>query len=433
MAQITQKNRDKQGCYKLKQVVFFVVLFWAFFFLTGCQSNPNSPDPAVLTSIPTASPSPSNTPTVLPTAVSTPEPTPKPPTATPEPTLWQMGFDASYVSRVEERGGVYRNAAGKEADIFQTLASYNVEMIRLRVWVDPEEGYNNKEDVLALSARAHEAGLGLVIDFHYSDTWADPENQTKPVAWANLDFDELKTAVFNHSAEVVGALIEQGTPPEIVQIGNEIIHGMLFPDGQVGASSPLPSHQQWTQLTALISAGIEGVQSIGSTAQILIHIDHGGEENGRARWFFDNLKEQNVSFDMIGISYYPRWHGELNLLEENIRDTIERYQKPVIVMETSAMWTLGWNDHTHNAMGLEEQQHPGFAISPEGQMAFFEAVSKTAMTAGASGVFYWGGEWIAVSSEDDNGSAWENQALFDFDGYPLPAFEVFQLFAEEEG
>lgn len=345
------------------------------------------------------------------------------PPSTPAPFI--TGFDASYVSRVEDGGGIYRNTAGDPAEIFQTLASYNIDIIRLRVWVDPSAGYNNQEDVLRLAQRAHEAGLGLLIDFHYSDDWADPGKQVKPKAWRELDFEALETAVFTHTEAVIAALIAQGTPPNMVQIGNEIINGMVWPEGRVGLGAPLHPDVQWQQLTTLLKAGVAGVRATGSDAQIMMHIDYGGAQNVKARWFFDHLIEAEVPFDLIGLSYYPQWHGTLDELAFNIQDTVARYQQPVIIVETSTLWTLAWNDWTDNAYGLPEHLHPGFEATPQGQQAFLQAVVDVAKSGGAMGVFYWGGEWIAAHPEDQNGSVWENQALFDFDGRPLPALTTF--------
>lgn len=340
---------------------------------------------------------------------------------------WVMGFDASYVTRVEDKGGSYNYADGTTGDVFQILKSYDNDFVRLRVWNDPAEGYANKEDVLALAQRTHDANMKILLDFHYSDFWADPGQQNIPSAWVGMDVDQLSQAVHDYTAEVVSDLIAQGTPPDMVQVGNEITHGMLWPIGHVEMEGANNSPQQWSQFAQLLKAGINGVKSTGSTAKIMVHIDEGGEDgNAQGRWFYDNLMAQGVRFDIIGLSYYHIWHGQLDVLDYNIRDLRARYRKPVMIVETSYMFTLGWNDWTHNPIGAEEHLYPGFDPSPEGQRAFLQAVIETARDAGALGVFYWGGEWIATSPQDTNGSAWENQALFDFEGNALPALEMFK-------
>ena len=340
---------------------------------------------------------------------------------------WVMGFDASYVTRVEDKGGVYNYADGTPGDVFEILGSYDgVDYIRLRVWNDPVEGYANKEDVLMLAQRAHDAGMEILLDFHYSDFWADPGQQNKPADWEDKNFGQLKRAVRHYTAEVVGDLMAQGTPPAIVQIGNEVTHGMLWPDGHIEMEGPDATWKQWRKFALLLKAGIRGVEATGSHAKIMIHIDEGGEvDNEQGRWFFDHLTALGVRYDIIGLSYYHNWHGPLEVLDFNIRDLRARYRKPVMIVETSYMFTLGWNDWTHNPIGSEEHIYPGYPATPEGQQAFLQALVDTAKSAGASGVFYWGGEWIATSPEDVNGSAWENQALFDFDGNALPALDVF--------
>ncbi|MCA9971283.1 MAG: glycosyl hydrolase 53 family protein [Anaerolineales bacterium] len=364
-----------------------------------------------------------------PTAASTAAPPSPPPTAvsaTPAPAAWLLGFDASYVTRVEDRGGVYRDAAGTAVDVFDLLQASGVDTVRLRVWHDPPEGYVGQADVLALARRAHAARMALLIDFHYSDVWADPAHQTRPAAWEMYAFARLETAVYDHTRATLAALLAQDTPPAIVQIGNEISFGLLWPDGQVAPTGAFAADRQWRQLTALLAAGIRGVRDAGSTAHILIHIAEGGQaDNELGRWFFDRLTAAGLPFDLIGLSYYPAWHGNLDILAYNIQDLRARYGRPVVVVETAYPWTLGWHDWTHNTLGEAQQLLPGYPASPAGQRAFFQAVVDTARAADASGVFYWGGEWLATSPTDENGSMWENQALFDFEGRILPAMAVY--------
>jgi arabinogalactan endo-1,4-beta-galactosidase len=341
----------------------------------------------------------------------------------PLPTTWLMGFDASNVSRIEARGGIYRDAQGMAQDPFTLLAQeYAFNIIRLRVWHNPADGYSGKADMLALAQRAQEAGLGILLDVHYSDVWADPAHQQKPAAWEEMSFTELEQLVYHYSLEVVGDLIAQGTPPQIVQIGNEIGNGLLWPDGRVGGAGDADT--QWRQMSTLVNAGIKGVRAAGSTAQIMIHLDTGGEKNASGRWFFDHLSAANVPYDIIGLSYYPQWHGDMDAMSFSITDLRSRYNKTVIVVETAYPWTLGWADWTQNVLGNAAQLHPGYPATPQGQRRFLSAVISAAQAAGASGVFYWGGDWIATAAEDTDGSPWENQALFDFDSLALPALNV---------
>ena len=172
--------------------------------------------------------------------------------------------------------------------------------------------------MLALAQRAHQAGLKILIDFHYSDEWADPDTQIKPVAWESLTYTELQQAVHDYTYQVVQDLIQQGTPPDMVQIGNEIPAGMLWPDGQVWPEE-YNTDEQWAKLAELIEAGIQGVRDAGSSAEIMIHIDKGGDNAG-ARGFYDRLFAQGVDFDIIGLSYYGTWHGSIETMQANLND-----------------------------------------------------------------------------------------------------------------
>ncbi len=344
------------------------------------------------------------------------------------PPGFMKGFDASYVSRVEAKGGVYKTAEGVTKDVFQILAANGVTYVRFRIWNDPAEGFDNKADVLALAKRARAAGLKIMINFHYSDSWADPSRQTKPAAWASLSFSDLAGAVHDYTLDVVRSLIRQGTPPDIIEVGNEIIHGMLWPDGFVARGDPTyDSPAQWKNLATLINSGIEGVRDAHSKARIMIHVSSADETE--LTWFYDNLIGQGVRFDDIGLSYYYLWHGDIATYSPILNDIAERYDKPIIIAETAYPFTLGWNDWTNNIIGLDSQLAPGYPASEDGQAAWLQAVvdmTRSIPDNKGAGVFYWGGEWIATSPQDANGSTWENQAMFDFNSLAVQAFNVFK-------
>ncbi|GGJ28110.1 glycoside hydrolase family 53 protein [Deinococcus roseus] len=339
------------------------------------------------------------------------------------------GVDASYVSRVEDRGGLYKDADGKTVDFFQTLKASGVNQVRLRVWNHPTDSYGSQWDMLKLAKRAHVAGLGILLDLHYSDSWADPGHQTKPNEWKNLSYFDLKTAVRQYTRSVVQSMLDQGTAPDLVQIGNEISAGMLWDEGRVwGPDADFNTDQQWNQLSELLKAGIAGVKDTGSQANIVIHIDKGGS-NAEARNFYDRIVARGVEFDTIALSYYPYWHGPLDKLKANVADLMERYSKDVILAETAYPFTLGWNDWTNNVIGLPEQLPAAYKATPEDQARMLSdliAALKSVQGKHRTGVFYWGGEWISTGKEDTSGSSWENQALFDFDGKVLPVLKVFR-------
>jgi arabinogalactan endo-1,4-beta-galactosidase len=336
------------------------------------------------------------------------------------------GVDASYVTRVEEKGGSFFHRDGSSGEVFEILSENGVNYVRFRIWNEPPEGYCSEADVLELARRAHQAGLKILLDFHYSDEWADPGTQTKPAAWESLSYSELVQAVHDYTLEVVQDLMAQGTPPDMVQIGNEIPAGMLWDDGRVWPDE-FNTPEQWAKLAELIEAGIQGVQEAGSSAEIMIHIDKGGDNAG-ARGFFDSLLAQGVEFDIIGLSYYSTWHGPIETMSANLVDLAGRYGKPIVLAETAYPWTLGWADDTNNIIGLESQLLPGYPATVAGQTAFLQAVRQALEDVPGGlgrGFFYWEGTWIATSDHDHDGSPWENQALFDFEHVALGSLDAF--------
>jgi arabinogalactan endo-1,4-beta-galactosidase len=276
-----------------------------------------------------------------------------------------------------------------------------------------------------MAERIKDLYLKFLLDFHYSDTWADPGHQIKPVSWQNLNFQILKDSVYQYTRNVITALKNQNTIPDMVQIGNEITCGMLWDDGRVCGQYNTP--QQWTQLAELINEGIRGVKESldpGDTVSIMIHIDRGGDNAG-SQWFFDNLLANNVNFDIIGLSYYPWWHGTLDEVELNINDLAQRYDKEIIIVETAYPWTLTWYDTTNNIVGDSSQLHQGYPASIDGQKSFIidliDIVRNVQNNRGI-GIFYWAPEYISVPQL---GSPWENLTLFDFTGELLSSIEAF--------
>jgi arabinogalactan endo-1,4-beta-galactosidase len=331
-----------------------------------------------------------------------------------EPVLIK-GADVSFLDQIEDSGGVYAED-GVARDALEILKDHGFNYIRLRIWHTPPDRYCNLERTLAMAARINDLGLGFLLDFHYSDSWADPGKQTKPVAWADLSFDDLKDSVYLYSRGVIAALDSQNTLPDMVQLGNEIICGMLWDDGRV--CHPFDTPDQWAKFAALVSEGIRGVNDgagARGSIRIMIHIDRGGDSGG-SRWFFDNLLTHGVDFDVIGLSYYPWWHGTMDNLSANLEILAERYDKDIIVAETAYPWTLDWFDNTHNIVGLPEHLHPGYPASVDGQRQFLidlmEVIRSTPGNRGR-GLFYWSPEYISAPAL---GSPWENMTLFDFSG-----------------
>jgi beta-galactosidase len=243
-----------------------------------------------------------------------------------------IGADISFLPQLENRGMKFTEN-GEEVDAIDLLKKHGFNYIRLRIFVNPEnekgyspkDGFCNLNHTLAMAKRIKEAGMKFLLDFHYSDYWADPQQQFKPKAWEGLNFEELQDAVTNYTSDVLNAMKDQDTYPDMVQIGNEINHGMIWPDGHIGNPDGLAS---------LIKAGIKGVNTVDSSIPIMIHIALGGQ-NDEAVFWLDNMIARGVQFDIIGLSYYPRWHGTLNDLYYNLNDLLKRYHKPLNVVEYS--------------------------------------------------------------------------------------------------
>ena len=334
---------------------------------------------------------------------------------------------------MEDNGGLFYDDAGQRQDIFQILADHGVNCVRLKLWHTPANGYNNLERVRAMAARIKSAGMGFLLDVHYSDTWADPGKQYKPEAWQDLDYDQLEAAVYSYTKEAITELREEGTEPDIVQIGNEITSGLLWNDGKLDGSS-----DQFTRLAGLLKAGIDGAKDTGCSAKIMLHLDRGGD-NGLYRWWFDHAIAEGVEFDVIGLSFYGFWHGELADLSNNLNDLAYRYNKELIVVETAYPYTLADQDGFANIIGQEDQLVAGYPATVEGQADWLRDLMKVVANAPeglGKGVFYWEPAWLGLSGcgwdpqDPTTGNNWENQALFDFGGHVLSSMDVFLEFPD---
>ena len=334
------------------------------------------------------------------------------------------GADGSFTPQIEGLGGKYR-LNGVEKDALDILKGNGANWIRLRLWHTPANGYCGLASTLAYATRVKAKGLKFLLDVHYSDWWADPGKQNKPAAWAGLSYAALKDSVFAYTRDVVAAMKHQGTLPDMIQTGNEITSGMLWNDGRVGGSYDTP--QQWANFGGLLKEAIRGAveAAADTTMKIMIHIDRGGDNAG-ARWFFDNLKAQGVPFDVIGLSYYPWWHGTLTQLTNNLNDLATRYGKDIVLAETAYPWTTqSLNDGMGNIAVDAAKLPAGYPKSPQGQKAFLAAITgilKATPNHRGAGRIYWEPAYISVPPI---GSAWEHLTTFDFAGNGLPALKSF--------
>ena len=287
-----------------------------------------------------------------------------------------VGADVSFLRDLESQGVAFQDE-GQPHPGLEILRHHGYNWVRLRIMNEPSPLPNTLAYTLAEAKAAKAMGFRILLDFHYSDDWADPAHEKTPATWVKMPHDALVQAVFNFTRDTVTAFRKQGTMPDMVQIGNEVTSGMLWPDGR------LPD--RWSQFAELVSAGVHGAEAgKGDLPRpaIMIHIDQGGNSE-TTKWFFDSLIVNRVPFDIIGQSYYPWWQGSLKDLKENLAFMATRYKKPIIVAETAYDWRDG---------EVFKQGKPPFPQTPEGQAEFFAAVIRTVEQTPhglGKGVFWW--------------------------------------------
>jgi arabinogalactan endo-1,4-beta-galactosidase len=334
------------------------------------------------------------------------------------------GADLSFLPQLEEVGVHYRDLRGRVRPAERIVAEQGANAMRLRVWVNPPAGYSDERRALGLARRAARAGMRIVLDPHYADFWADPSKQPIPASWPT-DLAGLTRKIREYTARLVHDFAVQGTPVDILQIGNEITNGILWPVGQLY----LPDGtQQWDAFTQLLKSAIAGARSVSPKIKIMLHIDKGGLM-GDTRWFFDNIVARGVPFDLIGQSYYPMWHGSLADLRANTADSIARYGKPVLLAEVAYPWTFEDGDGRGNIVG------PGtplpdaarYPATVAGQAGFYEALRSVLTDTGGLGFLAWEPEWIpGVGWEPGAEASNDNLTQFDFTGHALPSIRAYR-------
>ncbi len=336
------------------------------------------------------------------------------------------GADISSLAKSEAKGGVYRTSSGTAGNALTILKNAGMNYARLKVWVNPADGSNDKAHVLALAKRIKAAGMKLLVDFHYSDTWADPGAQTKPAAWAGHSYSRLKTDVYNHTHDVLNALKAQGTTADMVQVGNEIDGGMLWSEGSTG---------NWTQPAGLINAGYDAIKAVNSSTVVALHLAKGGDRSG-TEWWFGNAVAHGIRFDAIGLSYYGYWHGSLSGFQITLDDAAARYGEPVFVAETATAcpFRLDSDDSLTNQIDTTGELVSGYPATVAGQTRWMNDVASIveAVPHGRGlGVFYWEATWTAVAGNGwdpahaSSGNGWKNQALFGYDDRALSSMAWF--------
>ena len=347
-----------------------------------------------------------------------------------------FGMDVSMLYEIERLGGKFFDG-GVEKDLFQILKDHGINWIRLRVWNDPRDENGNPLGggncdylkMTEIAKRAKKYGMKVLLDFHYSDWWADPGKQYKPKEWDHLHEELLERAVYSYTKLVLNHMRRNGALPDMVQVGNEVNNGFLWPDGMIAGKDA----GGFDGFTKLLKAAIRAVREVDPDIKVVIHLAEGGN-NSLFRWFFDEITRRGVDFDVIGVSYYPYWHGTLEDLKNNLYDIAKRYDKDVLVVETAYAWTLEDGDGYPNIFSGEEMELTGgYRATVQGQATFLRdliEVVNSVPNGHGLGIFYWEGDWIPVKGagwKTGEGNPWENQAMFDFNGNALPSLDVFRL------
>jgi len=362
------------------------------------------------------------------------------------------GMDISTLIEEEACGAVYYDENGNKRDLIEILAEHKVNSVRLRLWNDPYSrdgkpygaGTNDLKKTIELAGRAKRAGMSILLDFHYSDFWADPGKQTIPKAWQGLDVKGLSKAIYDYTSDVILAMRSQDVEPDMIQVGNEITNGLLWPYGR---------KPEYDNIASFVSSGMRAIKDVGCKAETMIHLDNGGNNEMYVDWF-DHYMERGEDFDIIGMSYYPFWHGSISQLENNMRDMIARYGKDIVVAEVS----MGFSTEDYRKYegrpinelkGMATRQELlaslEYPMTVDGQSAFMTDVMNRIASlpdGKGRGFYYWEPGWVPVpgcgwaseyaleytGEKGPGGNEWANQALFDYEGKVLKTLAVIRDF-----
>jgi len=359
------------------------------------------------------------------------------------------GFDVSTLFEVENCGGRFYDK-GVEKDALEILKSYGGNYIRIRVWNDPYSedgkpygaGNCDIENMVMLAKRVKKLGFDWLLDLHYSDFWADPGKQYLPKAWERMSVEQLEQAVYDFTKDVLDICKDEDIMPGMVQVGNELSNGLMWPFGKV---------PEYDNIARFVKAGVKAVREASPDIKVMIHLDNGGKIELYEEWF-DNFVKRGGDFDVIGLSYYPFWHGDLDGLRNNLHNCVRRYGKELVIAEVSMGFTMESYD-TYEELADGERKGMAtrnelaakvpFPMTEQGQADFIEAVLKILKEVPedkGKGIFWWEATWIPVPGsgwankegweyvreKGPGGNEWANQALFDFDGNALKALEVIK-------
>jgi len=354
--------------------------------------------------------------------------------ADPATSRMALGGDLSFTPQ-ELAAGAHFTDRGRPGTPVTIMRDNGANWTRIRLWVNPPAGYSDLASDLALARQLHAAGMHIYLDIMYSDFWADPQHQDIPAAWQGQDLSQLSQTVQSYTQQVISAFAKQGTPVDMVSIGNEIRNGMLWPVGQVDWTA----NTGWDNLATLLKAGVAGADAgnpRGHKLLIMMHFDQGGD-NGQSKEFYQNLTSRSVPFDVIGLSYYPFFHGPISAMRANVDALATQFHKPIVIAETQYAWTLANGneqpgDSTGDFVWQPSQLSAGYPASAGGQLSFVsDELSILAQVPDGlgMGLFYWAPDWIPGVPWEPGagvGSPNVNLTLFDFQGRALPSIGIFR-------
>lgn len=363
-----------------------------------------------------------------------------------------LGIDASTYLEELQHGAKYYDG-NREIDPLDAFIQNGVDHMRIRVWNDPKSpdgepylaGTCDIDNYVRLGKLAKEKGYKLLMDFHYSDFWADPGKQFIPKAWANYGIDELTDAVYAFTKECLETAVREGVTPTLIQVGNEITNGILWPIGKLEVNGERGNYDNFCRL---IDAGCRACREITPDAKIILHLER---SNDKAVYqeFFTEMANHGIDYDIIGASYYPYWHGTPEKLMENL-NACKHFGKEIMIVElgygfTDKGYSLGGKE-IRLVVDEERSKIPGvtdvYTITPEGQASYIKFIIDSVRENGIDGLFYWEPLWLpgegicwaseagqAYIHEEGKSTAneWANQCLFDYEGQKLPAFDEFKL------
>lgn len=373
------------------------------------------------------------------------------------PDNFLLGCDVSTLLVQEKSGVVYYDKSGNKDDLMHILAENSVNLARIRVWNDPYDGYGNGygggncdiKTAIEIGKRATENNMGVLIDFHYSDFWADPSKQMCPKAWILMDVDDKAEALYQYTLSGLGEILDEGVNVTMVQLGNETTTGMS-------------GETDWKNITTLMKAGSKAVRELSQKygKEIKIAIQFTNPEKKKYDWFAKTLEDNQVDYDVFASSYYPFWHGTLDNLQSELANIIHKYHKEVFVAEISYAYTYEDGDDAKNSIYEGAWGEFNYEVSEDGQIEAIRDCALTVASLGEAGlgICYWEPAWIPVPVKDGErridiwekygsgwassyageydpndagknygGSGWDNQALFDYSGHPLKSLDMFNL------